>query len=123
MVAVAQFCRLAEKIHLVCGPSKETVDQVLQAEAEAIYGEAFWSEFKGRFAPEEADQLGQRFALMTEKMQADRERSDAHYSEVDSKLFGSKDAKVSPPDFDWRALCTHYYQMPELTIEELIASW
>ena len=123
MVSVAHLCRLAEKIQLLCGSQTGVESTVLRQEANAIYGDEFWAEFKRRFTPQKADELGRRFALMSQRMQADREHSDAHYTQVYRQLTATRsDAAVEKPNFDSRALRTHYHKMPDLTIEELISS-
>ena len=55
-------------------------------------------------------------------MAADRECSNVHYTEVHRNLMGGTGA-ASSPDFYTRPLRTHYHQMPDLTLDELIATW
>ena len=121
MVSVAHLCLLAEKISRLCGTRAESLSDAERSGYEGGFGEHFWSDIRGRFTPAEADELGQRFAVLSERMAADRERSNTHYSEVHGRIVGHE--REGPPDFYSRPLRTHYHRMPDLTLEELIASW
>lgn len=124
MVAVAHLCRLAEKIHMLCGSDMQAGTEYQRREAEAIYGDDYWADMKSRYTPEGADGLGSHFALMTERMQADRERSDRECAEFYHRLIGANGSSPKKdPNFESRALRNHYHRMPDLTIEELVASW
>ncbi len=119
LVALVHFCRLAERLVRMCG---STAAGLSAEEREAFgggYADEFFADFGRRFSQAEADLLGERFAPMTAMMETDRDRSNRLYTEVARELKGPDAA----PDFDSRALRTHYHQMPELTIDDLIASW
>ena len=119
MVSVAHLCRMAELFEKVLG---SRADQLSDAELRGIeggYGKNFLSHFRNRFNTEEADELGRRFAPMTDRMSADRKRSDDHYIEVYRRLTGASDV----PDFDSRPLRTHYHEMPDITLDELVSGW
>lgn len=122
MVAVAHLCRMAEKVAGLCGTGAAELSEAERSGFEGGFGEHFWSDMRGRFTPAEADELGKRFAPLTAQMAADRECSNVHYTEVHRNLMGGPGA-ASPPDFYTRPLRTHYHQMPDLTLDELIATW
>ena len=121
-VALVHFCRLAEKIQMVCGTGAYSGSEHQRREAEAVYGGDYWKDLKGRYRPEEADAVGCRFALMSDQMRADREASDAENTELYRKLT-SRDSSSDGPNFESRSLRCHYHKMPDVTVEELIASW
>ena len=120
MVTVAHLCRMAEVLERMIGSRYEQLTAEERREAESGYGENFWADFKSRFTREEADALGQRFALMTDRMLADRQRSDDHYTEVHRRLHGDPTAT---PNYESRPLRTHYHEMADLKLDELISSW
>ena len=116
MVSVVHFCRMAEKISKMCGSPSLSPEE--RRAVEGGYGDHFWADFSVRFPPSDADELGKRFAVMSERMLADRRRSDEYYTEVYQGL--SRDGE---PDFDSRALRTLYRQMPEVTMDDLVSTW
>ena len=113
---------MAEKIAVLCGADADAVSDEERGGHEGAYGEEFWSDMSSRFSPAEADELGRRFALMTECMRVDRARSDAHYTDLHRRLVAGN-GEMRPPNFLTRALRTHYHLMPDIAIDELISSW
>ena len=113
---------MAEKIQKLCGSQADQLSPEQRGAAEGGHSEELWSDFKRRFTPSEADELGRRFAVMSARMKGDRDRSDAYYTELHRKLSGSNEDGV--PNFDTRSLRTHYHEMPkDFTIEDLVSSW
>ena len=123
MVSVAHFCRMAERIHGMCGSKADQLSEQERGSLEGGYGEHFWTDFRSRFSRKEADELTGPFALMTARMKADQDRSDAHYKEVYRQLNAANDRTAEELNFDSRPLRTHYHEMPDLTLEELVATW
>ena len=122
LVSVAHICRMAEKIQKLCGSQADQLSPEQRGAAEGGHSEELWSDFKRRFTPSEADELGRRFAVMSARMKGDRDRSDAYYTELHRKLSGSNEDGV--PNFDTRSLRTHYHEMPkDFAVVDLVSSW
>ena len=121
IAAVAHLCRLATQIELICGSRAEQLTPEQYGQAEGGYGDHFWSDFKRRFPPPDADALGARFASFTATMLRDREASERHNTALYRQL---KPEANEPPNFETRSLRTHYTQMPEgYDVEDFISSW